>query len=165
MRCLGFLLYNPVRYVALGRLFSCFCAAAGCSAASPPERSPSRRGHACQGGRDAALPTRQVLTIKKEVNPAELNFLLRFPSKAGVVSPVDFLQPQGWGGIKVGLCRCGGRGEAEPGCSHQQEEAAARLCPAVVWTVSVPRVPHSLPVRLGVSKRCPASLHTASPFH
>ncbi|NXE83161.1 DYH17 protein, partial [Cochlearius cochlearius] len=43
----------------------------------------------------------QVLTIKKEVNPAELNFLLRFPSKAGVVSPVDFLQPQGWGGIKV----------------------------------------------------------------
>ncbi|XP_075025374.1 dynein axonemal heavy chain 17 [Calonectris borealis] len=43
----------------------------------------------------------QVLAIKKEVNPAELDFLLRFPSKAGVASPVDFLQPQGWGGIKV----------------------------------------------------------------
>uniref|UniRef100_A0A8C8AZP1 Dynein axonemal heavy chain 17 n=1 Tax=Otus sunia TaxID=257818 RepID=A0A8C8AZP1_9STRI len=43
----------------------------------------------------------QVLAIKKEVNPAELDFLLRFPSKADVMSPVDFLQPQGWGGIKV----------------------------------------------------------------
>ncbi|NXA28829.1 DYH17 protein, partial [Ibidorhyncha struthersii] len=43
----------------------------------------------------------QVLAVKKEVNPAELDFLLRFPSKAGVASPVDFLQPQGWGGIKV----------------------------------------------------------------
>ncbi|XP_009470045.1 PREDICTED: dynein heavy chain 17, axonemal isoform X2 [Nipponia nippon] len=43
----------------------------------------------------------QVLAIKKEVNLAELDFLLRFPSKAGVTSPVDFLQPQGWGGIKV----------------------------------------------------------------
>uniref|UniRef100_A0A8B9NIU4 Dynein axonemal heavy chain 17 n=1 Tax=Accipiter nisus TaxID=211598 RepID=A0A8B9NIU4_9AVES len=43
----------------------------------------------------------QVLAIKKEVNLAELDFLLRFPSKAGVASPVDFLQPQGWGGIKV----------------------------------------------------------------
>ncbi|XP_074778161.1 dynein axonemal heavy chain 17 [Athene noctua] len=43
----------------------------------------------------------QVLVIKKEVNPVELDFLLRFPSKAGVTSPVDFLQPQGWGGIKV----------------------------------------------------------------
>ncbi|NWW98330.1 DYH17 protein, partial [Caloenas nicobarica] len=43
----------------------------------------------------------QVLTLKKEVNPVELDFLLRFPSKAGVTSPVDFLQHQGWGGIKV----------------------------------------------------------------
>lgn len=39
--------------------------------------------------------------MKKELNPAELDFLLRFPFKAGVVSPVDFLQHQGWGGIKV----------------------------------------------------------------
>lgn len=48
------------------------------------------------------LSAHQVLAIKKEVSPAELDFLLRFPSKAGVTSPVDFLQPQGWGGIKVG---------------------------------------------------------------
>lgn len=39
--------------------------------------------------------------MKKELNPAELDFLLRFPFKAGVVSPVDFLQHQSWGGIKV----------------------------------------------------------------
>ncbi|KAI4566906.1 hypothetical protein MJG53_015583 [Ovis ammon polii x Ovis aries] len=43
----------------------------------------------------------QVLSIKKELNPVELDFLLRFPFKAGVVSPVDFLQHQGWGGIKA----------------------------------------------------------------
>ncbi|NWI40584.1 DYH17 protein, partial [Picathartes gymnocephalus] len=43
----------------------------------------------------------QVLAIKKEVNPAELDFLLRFPSKTGVTSPVDFLQHQGWGAIKA----------------------------------------------------------------
>lgn len=40
--------------------------------------------------------------MKKELNPVELDFLLRFPFKAGVVSPVDFLQHQSWGGIKVG---------------------------------------------------------------
>ncbi|XP_038597832.1 LOW QUALITY PROTEIN: dynein heavy chain 17, axonemal [Tachyglossus aculeatus] len=43
----------------------------------------------------------QVLSMKKELNAAELDFLLRFPSKAGLASPVDFLLPQGWGGIKV----------------------------------------------------------------
>ncbi|KAM6297472.1 dynein axonemal heavy chain 17 [Aegotheles albertisi] len=43
----------------------------------------------------------QVLALKKEVNPTELDFLLRFPAKAGVTSPVDFLQSQGWGSIKV----------------------------------------------------------------
>uniref|UniRef100_A0A8W4FHF7 Dynein axonemal heavy chain 17 n=1 Tax=Sus scrofa TaxID=9823 RepID=A0A8W4FHF7_PIG len=36
----------------------------------------------------------QVLSMKKELNPVELDFLLRFPFKAGVVSPVDFLQRQ-----------------------------------------------------------------------
>lgn len=41
--------------------------------------------------------------MKKELNPVELDFLLRFPFKAGVQSPVDFLQHQGWGGIKVGV--------------------------------------------------------------
>uniref|UniRef100_A0A8D0H5U7 Dynein axonemal heavy chain 17 n=1 Tax=Sphenodon punctatus TaxID=8508 RepID=A0A8D0H5U7_SPHPU len=43
----------------------------------------------------------QVLLMKKEVNPVELDFLLRFPFKAGLTSPVDFLLNQGWGGIKV----------------------------------------------------------------
>ncbi|KAM9208504.1 dynein axonemal heavy chain 17 [Dugong dugon] len=43
----------------------------------------------------------QVLSMKKELNPVELDFLLRFPFKAGVVSPVDFLLNQGWGGIKA----------------------------------------------------------------
>uniref|UniRef100_A0A8C0VD33 Dynein axonemal heavy chain 17 n=1 Tax=Cyanistes caeruleus TaxID=156563 RepID=A0A8C0VD33_CYACU len=43
----------------------------------------------------------QVLALKKEVNPAELDFLLRFPSKTGVTSPVDFLQHQGWGAVKA----------------------------------------------------------------
>ncbi|XP_043925655.1 dynein axonemal heavy chain 17-like [Protopterus annectens] len=43
----------------------------------------------------------QVLLLKKEIIPAELDFLLRFPFKAGITSPVDFLSHQGWGGIKV----------------------------------------------------------------
>uniref|UniRef100_A0A803WAA3 Dynein axonemal heavy chain 17 n=1 Tax=Ficedula albicollis TaxID=59894 RepID=A0A803WAA3_FICAL len=43
----------------------------------------------------------QVLALKKEVNPAELDFLLRFPAKTGVTSPVDFLQHQGWGAVKA----------------------------------------------------------------
>ncbi|KAM9001324.1 dynein axonemal heavy chain 17 [Sarcophilus harrisii] len=43
----------------------------------------------------------QVLSMKKELNPIELDFLLRFPFKAGIPSPVDFLLHQGWGGIKV----------------------------------------------------------------
>ncbi|XP_015272477.1 PREDICTED: dynein heavy chain 17, axonemal [Gekko japonicus] len=43
----------------------------------------------------------QVLLVKKEINPVELDFLLRFPFKAGLASPVDFLLSQGWGGIKV----------------------------------------------------------------
>ncbi|XP_054988433.1 dynein axonemal heavy chain 17 [Sorex araneus] len=48
-----------------------------------------------------AQVTFQVLSMKKELNPLELDFLLRFPFKAGVQSPVDFLQNQGWGGIKA----------------------------------------------------------------
>ncbi|XP_041076181.1 dynein heavy chain 17, axonemal-like [Polyodon spathula] len=43
----------------------------------------------------------QVLIMKKEVNPTELDFLLRFPFKAGLVSPVDFILNQGWGGIQA----------------------------------------------------------------
>ncbi|GCB73687.1 hypothetical protein scyTo_0002768 [Scyliorhinus torazame] len=43
----------------------------------------------------------QVFMMKKEINPIHLDFLLRFPFKAGVTSPVDFLAHQGWGGILV----------------------------------------------------------------
>ncbi|KAM9412460.1 dynein axonemal heavy chain 17-like [Salvelinus alpinus] len=43
----------------------------------------------------------QILLMKKEINPTELDFLLRFPYKAGLGSPVDFLANQGWGGIKA----------------------------------------------------------------
>ncbi|XP_078257485.1 dynein axonemal heavy chain 17-like [Rhinoraja longicauda] len=43
----------------------------------------------------------QVYLMKKEINPLHLDFLLRFPFKVGVTSPVDFLSHQGWGGILV----------------------------------------------------------------
>ncbi|NWV29438.1 DYH17 protein, partial [Origma solitaria] len=43
----------------------------------------------------------QILALKKELDPAELDFLLRFPSKTGVTSPVDFLQNQAWGAVKA----------------------------------------------------------------
>lgn len=64
----------------------------------------------CQGSDEAAPSPCKVLLIKKEVNPAELDFLLRFPSKADAVSPVDFLQPHCWGAIKVGRLLCRGNG-------------------------------------------------------
>ncbi|XP_067860662.1 dynein axonemal heavy chain 17-like [Heptranchias perlo] len=43
----------------------------------------------------------QVFLMKKEISPLHLDFLLRFPFKAGATSPVDFLSHQGWGGILV----------------------------------------------------------------
>ncbi|XP_069786102.1 dynein axonemal heavy chain 17-like isoform X3 [Narcine bancroftii] len=43
----------------------------------------------------------QVFLMKMEINPLHLDFLLRFPFKVGVTSPVDFLSHQGWGGILV----------------------------------------------------------------
>ncbi|XP_068161051.1 dynein axonemal heavy chain 9 [Antennarius striatus] len=45
----------------------------------------------------------QILLINKEINPAELDFLLRYPVQPGVTSPVDFLSNHSWGGIKS-LC-------------------------------------------------------------
>ena len=36
----------------------------------------------------------------KEISQAELDFLLRYPYKSNVVSPVDFLNNVSWGGIK-----------------------------------------------------------------
>uniref|UniRef100_G3NCH8 Dynein, axonemal, heavy chain 9 n=1 Tax=Gasterosteus aculeatus aculeatus TaxID=481459 RepID=G3NCH8_GASAC len=45
----------------------------------------------------------QVLLMNKEINPEELDFLLRYPVKPDVMSPVDFLSSPSWGGIKS-LC-------------------------------------------------------------
>ncbi|XP_077869744.1 dynein beta chain, ciliary-like [Saccoglossus kowalevskii] len=42
----------------------------------------------------------QILLVKKEINPVELEFLLRFPSQMNVTSPVDFLSNYSWGAIK-----------------------------------------------------------------
>ncbi|CAJ0928425.1 unnamed protein product [Ranitomeya imitator] len=44
----------------------------------------------------------QILLMNKEINSAELDFLLRYPAQPGLSSPVDFLSNQSWGGIKVG---------------------------------------------------------------
>lgn len=43
----------------------------------------------------------QILLIKKEIDPVELDFLLRFPAIMNVSSPVDFLSNFSWGGVKV----------------------------------------------------------------
>ncbi|XP_044194722.1 dynein heavy chain 9, axonemal isoform X6 [Thunnus albacares] len=45
----------------------------------------------------------QILLMNKEINPAELDFLLRYPVQPDVTSPVDFLSNHSWGGIKS-LC-------------------------------------------------------------
>lgn len=47
-----------------------------------------------------SMMTFQILLMKKDVNPVELDFLLRFPIVPNVVSPVDFLNNVGWGAIK-----------------------------------------------------------------
>lgn len=39
--------------------------------------------------------------MRKEINPTELDFLLRFPAAVNVTTPVDFLSNHSWGGIKV----------------------------------------------------------------
>ena len=39
--------------------------------------------------------------MNKQIDPAELDFLLRFPAIPNVVSPVDFLSNHCWGGIKA----------------------------------------------------------------
>lgn len=43
----------------------------------------------------------QILLNSGHIDPAELNFLLRFPAIPNVVSPVDFLSNHCWGGIKA----------------------------------------------------------------
>ena len=42
----------------------------------------------------------QILLMKDEINPSELDFLLRFPIQANQVSPVEFITNSGWGAIK-----------------------------------------------------------------
>merc|ERR1719225_2358711 len=39
--------------------------------------------------------------MNKEINPQELDFLLRFPSAQNVTAPVDFITNIGWGAIKT----------------------------------------------------------------
>ncbi|KAF5404064.1 Dynein heavy chain axonemal [Paragonimus heterotremus] len=43
----------------------------------------------------------QILAISKEIDPVELDFLLRFPIVPNLTSPVDFLTNNSWGGIKA----------------------------------------------------------------
>ena len=43
----------------------------------------------------------QILMMRKEVNPSELDFLLRFPAAPNSTSPVDFIANVGWGAIKT----------------------------------------------------------------
>ncbi|XP_064007233.1 dynein axonemal heavy chain 9-like isoform X1 [Pogoniulus pusillus] len=45
--------------------------------------------------------TFQILLMSKEINPVELDFLLRYPAETGVTSPVEFLSNHSWGGIKA----------------------------------------------------------------
>ncbi|XP_019719157.1 dynein axonemal heavy chain 9 isoform X1 [Hippocampus comes] len=45
----------------------------------------------------------QILIMNKEINPAELDFLLRYPVQPAETSPVEFLSSHSWGGIKS-LC-------------------------------------------------------------
>uniref|UniRef100_A0AAQ5YU21 Dynein axonemal heavy chain 17 n=1 Tax=Amphiprion ocellaris TaxID=80972 RepID=A0AAQ5YU21_AMPOC len=47
--------------------------------------------------------TFQILLMNKEINPVELDFLLRYHVQPGLTSPVDFLSNHSWGGIKS-LC-------------------------------------------------------------
>lgn len=43
----------------------------------------------------------QILLTAKEIEPKELDFLLRFPVQTNVTTPVDFLNDYCWGGIKA----------------------------------------------------------------
>lgn len=40
----------------------------------------------------------QILLISEEITNLELDFLLRFPVKPHVTSPVDFISNYAWGG-------------------------------------------------------------------
>ncbi|NWI39535.1 DYH9 protein, partial [Picathartes gymnocephalus] len=49
----------------------------------------------------SAQLTFQILLMNKEIDPAELDFLLRYPAQPRVTSPVEFLSDHSWGGIKA----------------------------------------------------------------
>jgi len=51
-----------------------------------------------------AQMTIQILTMSGDIDPTELEFLLRYPAITNVYSPVDFLSNTSWGGIKVMNC-------------------------------------------------------------
>lgn len=42
-----------------------------------------------------------ILMAANDINPVELDFLLRFPAVPNVTSPVDFMSNNSWGGIKA----------------------------------------------------------------
>ena len=42
----------------------------------------------------------KILLKKNEVNPGDLDWLLRFPVQANQQSPVDFIGDMGWGAVK-----------------------------------------------------------------
>ena len=42
----------------------------------------------------------QILLMNQEINPVELDFLLRFPTMPNITTPVDFISNIGWGAIK-----------------------------------------------------------------
>ena len=48
-----------------------------------------------------AQMTFQVLLIANDINPIELDFLLRFPFVPNLTTPVDFMNNNSWGGIKA----------------------------------------------------------------
>ena len=48
----------------------------------------------------AFVHSKQILMMSNNINPVELDFLLRFPAKPNLTSPVDFLSHLSWGGIK-----------------------------------------------------------------
>ena len=39
--------------------------------------------------------------MNKQIEPSELDFLLRYPASLNATSPVDFLSHQCWGGVKA----------------------------------------------------------------
>ena len=43
----------------------------------------------------------QILLMNEEINPIELDFLLRFPTTPNTTSPIDFISNVGWGAIKI----------------------------------------------------------------